>query len=149
MQRELKKANTRTRASIGIVAGFNGRMAAFIGTCLFLTLLFWLPERIAAQPPGEARLSLHDALYYCLKGNQDIQISSFIPKQAREDLIEARSVYEPSFFIAGTQDRFLDVESLDINNPTIEDNTDFKAGIKMFLPTGGGPIAVLGNTATG
>ncbi|MBW2370427.1 MAG: TolC family protein, partial [Deltaproteobacteria bacterium] len=130
---------------------------------LYLFLFLWLwPLSILAQPSsfiespfllsadgseGQAdesylenshavRLSLRDALYYSLQGNQDIQISAFTPKQAKEDLIAAQSVYDPSFFLSASHDRILDSES-DLLDPTIDEETSFKVGIKKLLATGG------------
>lgn len=137
MQHKFKQTNACFSGCTGNATESKGRMSGFIGAILFLVLQLWHPGEMGAQPPEEIRLSLGDALYYSLKGNQDIQISSFIPLQAHEDLNDARSVYAPSFFMAGFNERLLDLESLDVANPTIDDNTDYKAGIKMLLPTGG------------
>lgn len=137
MRHKFKQTHTCFSGRTGNVAETKSRMAGFIGACLFSALWLWHPGGIGAQPAEDIRLSLHDALYYCLKGNQDIQISSFLPRQAQEDLIDAQSVYAPTFFMAGSHERLLDLESLDVDNPTIEDNRGYKAGVKMLLPTGG------------
>ena len=85
---------------------------------------------------GAARLTIREALYYSLQGNHDVQISSYGPQQAREDLLYAESVYDSSLFLSGSHDRTLDTES-NINDPTVEDDTNVQIGVKKLLPTGG------------
>lgn len=136
MQYKFKQTPACGGGCTGNVAGANGLTTVFIGVSIFLILGLCRPGGIGAQSLEDIHLSLGDALYYSLKGNQDIQISAFTPRQAREDLADARSVYTPAFFMAGSHDRYLDMES-DVDDPTVEDSTELQAGIKMLLPTGG------------
>ena len=88
------------------------------------------------ETPKAVRLTIRDALYHSFRGNQDIRISAFNPKQAREDLADAQSTYDASVFIVGSHDRFVDPES-DIEDLTVKDETNFKAGVKKLLNSGG------------
>ena len=84
----------------------------------------------------DIHLTIREALFYSLQGNQDIKISAFAPHQAREDLLNAQAVYDPSFNVSGNHDRALDAES-NIEGPTMNDESNFKVGVKQFLTSGG------------
>jgi outer membrane protein TolC len=95
------------------------------------------PSASPARPsPLTVRLSLLDAIRYSIEGNQDIQVVSYTPKQAREEVVNAESVYDPSVFAESSYRRQPDLQS-SVENIVMEDNWVVQTGIRKPLPTGG------------
>jgi outer membrane protein TolC len=87
-------------------------------------------------PPTTVRLSLFDTIGYSLEGNQDVLVLSYVPKQAKEDLVEAESAYDPSLFTDGSYQRNPNLES-SVTNVVTEDEGLLQSGIRQPLKTGG------------
>ena len=92
-------------------------------------------------PPGPSesptvRLSLLEAIRYSLEGNQDIQVVSYTPKQAREEVANAESVYDPSVFADSSYRRQPNLQS-SVEDIVMEDTGVIQAGLRKPLPTGG------------
>ncbi len=100
------------------------------------------PRRAGAPPAGEpdasspVRLSLVDAFLYSMEGNREIAVVAFTPQQAREEVIAAESVYDPSVFSEASYRRDPNLESSVLDIVT-EDNGVTQAGIRKPLTTGG------------
>ena len=95
------------------------------------------------QAPESVQLSLLDAIRYSLEGNQDIQVVSYAPKQAREEVAKAESVYDPSLFTDATIRREPNLQS-SVTDIVTEDRGVIETGIKKPLKTGGSLSAFLG-----
>ena len=82
------------------------------------------------------RLSLVDAIRYSIEGNQDIQVVSYTPQQAREEVVNAESVYDPSVFAESSYRRQPNLQS-SVENIVMEDTGVVQTGLRKPLPTGG------------
>ena len=91
------------------------------------------PDRSATPA---VRLSLLDAIRYSLEGNQDIQVVSYSPKQAREDVANAESVYDASVFADSSYRRQPNLQS-SVEDIVMEDTGVIQTGLRKPLPTGG------------
>jgi outer membrane protein TolC len=96
-----------------------------------------------SRSDGPARLTLLGAITEALKQNQKIQVSSYNPQQAAQDLRGAEAVYDSSIFASANRSRdkrpinsLLDTGSL-AENLLIEKKGLLEAGAKKLLPTGG------------
>lgn len=115
----------------------------------FVYLAFSMPD--AAEPsksetppaPESVHLSLLEAIRYSLEGNQDIQVVSYTPKQAREEVVKAESVYDPSIFTDASLRRDPNLQS-SVTDVVTEDKGVIETGIKKPLKTGGSLSAFLG-----
>jgi len=87
-------------------------------------------------PVRTVRLSLLDSIRYSFEGNQDIQVVSFTPQQAREEVINAEAVYDPSVFAEGSYRRQPNLQS-SVENIVMEDTGVVQTGVRKPLPTGG------------
>jgi len=87
-------------------------------------------------------LSLLDAIHYSLQGNRDIQVVSYVPEQAQENLVDAESVYDPSLFLDGTYTRSPNLES-SVADIVMENDGLLQSGIRKPLKTGGSLSAFL------
>lgn len=92
--------------------------------------------------PKALRLSLQDAIYLALKRNQRIQVSSYNPRTALQDLKAAKAVYDPGVFSSATAGRvkkptasLLDTGTLR-ESALLERKWFLRAGAKKFFPTG-------------
>lgn len=102
------------------------------------------PPSPPAPPSPEAyALSLYEAVALALKRNKKIQVASFRPPQAVEDLKAARSVYDPVVFSGGNLQRVkrpiqsvLDTGSI-LEDKLIEDRWYLQVGVKKAFLTGG------------
>ncbi len=88
------------------------------------------------------RLSLLDAIRYSLKGNWEISVVSYEPKQAREDIESAESVYDPLVFSDASFRRDPNLDS-SVNDIVTEDEGLTRTGIRKPLKTGGSLSAYL------
>jgi outer membrane protein len=101
------------------------------------------PTRTKPERPGApARLSLFDAIDQALRSNQKIQVNSYNPQKASQDLKAAQAVYDSSVFSSGNLGR--------VNRPTnslldtgtlredvlLENRWYLRTGAKKFLPSG-------------
>ena len=101
-----------------------------------------LPAR-TPNPEEPARLTLKDAIRFALAGNRDVQIASYNPERAREELKSKEAVYDPSVFSGYTLSRTdrpiqsqLDTGSI-FDSELIEERWSLQLGIKKALPIGG------------
>ena len=83
-----------------------------------------------------AQLSLLDAFLYSMEGNREIAVVAFTPQQAREEVVAAESVYDPSIFSEASYRRDPNLES-SVRDIVTEDNGVTQAGIRKPLTTGG------------
>jgi outer membrane protein len=88
------------------------------------------------------QLSLFEAIGQSLKNNQKIQVSSYNPQKASQDLKNAEAVYDPSFFSSGNVGRvkrptnsLLDTGSIK-EDVLLEDKWFVRVGAKKSLPSG-------------
>ncbi|BBO69409.1 hypothetical protein DSCA_33390 [Desulfosarcina alkanivorans] len=91
-----------------------------------------VPEREMAP----VRLSLMDAILYSLKGNREIGVVAYEPEQAREDVENAESVYDPLLFADTTFRREPNLDS-SVTDIVTSDEGISQAGIRKPLKTGG------------
>ena len=82
------------------------------------------------------RLSLLDAIRYSLEGNREINVVSYTPKQALEEVENAESVYDPLLFADTTFRREPNLDS-SVADIVTEDEGITRAGIRKPLKTGG------------
>ena len=94
------------------------------------------------RPESPARLTLFDAIGEALRKNQKIQVSSYNPRQAAQDLKGAEAVYDSSIFSSGNIGRvkrptnsLLDTGTLK-EDLLIEKRRFLQAGAKKLLPSG-------------
>jgi outer membrane protein len=96
------------------------------------------PER----PEGTAKFSLFEAIGQALKSNQKIQVSSYDPKKASQDLQAAKAVYDPSVFSSGNRGNVRRPTNTLLDTGTIREDVlleqrwFFNAGSKKFFPSG-------------
>jgi outer membrane protein len=95
-----------------------------------------------ARPEALAKLSLFEAIGQALRSNQKIQVSSYDPQKASQDLKAAQSVYDPSVFSSGNRgnvnrpiNSLLDTGTIR-RDVLLENRWFFTAGAKKFLPSG-------------
>lgn len=103
------------------------------------------PPKLAGElrrPEAPARLTLLEAIAEALRKNQKIQVSSFIPRQAAQDLRGAEAVHDPAIFSSGNLGRvnrptntLLDTGTLK-ENKLLESRRFLQAGAKKLLPSG-------------
>ena len=86
--------------------------------------------------PERVHLSLLDAIRYGMEGNQEIQVVSFTPERAKEELSDAESVYDPEFFADSRFRRDPNLQS-SVTRVVMEDDGLLSTGIRKPLPTGG------------
>ena len=88
------------------------------------------------------RLTLMDAIRYSLKGNREIGIAAYDPKQAWAQIETEESAFDPLLFADATirRDPNLDASTTDI---VTEDDRRARAGIRKPLKTGGSLSAYL------
>ncbi|OGQ95151.1 MAG: hypothetical protein A2521_00390 [Deltaproteobacteria bacterium RIFOXYD12_FULL_57_12] len=97
----------------------------------------------AGQAVDTGRLTLPDVIRQAILNNKDIRIYSYDPAKALQDLVAAKSVYDPSVFQTGNLTRTdRPIQSLLDNGDTdrdelLEHRWDLQAGVKQPLPTGG------------
>ena len=95
-----------------------------------------------SQPKAPARLTLLEAIGGALKNNQKVQVASFDPKRAVQDLKGAQAVYNPSVFSSeniGQVKRPIDslLDTGTILRDKLEEHRWFaRGGAKQLLPTG-------------
>lgn len=95
-----------------------------------------------AQPAAAAKLSLFEAIGQALRNNQKIQVSSYDPQKASQDLKSAQAVYDPSIFSSGNRgnvnrpiNSLLDTGTIR-RDVLLENRWFFTAGAKKFFPSG-------------
>jgi outer membrane protein TolC len=88
------------------------------------------------------RLSLLDAIRYSIEGNQDIRVVAYTPQQAREEVANAESVYDPSVFAEGSYRRQPNLTT-SVDEIVMEDTGVVQTGLRQPLPTGGSLSAYL------
>jgi outer membrane protein TolC len=99
-------------------------------------------SRVDTKPPAPVetasgvRLSLLDAIRYGLEGNREIEVVSYDPKQALEDVEIADSVYDTRWFADATYRRDPDLET-SVTDIVTEDERTGRAGLRKTLITGG------------
>lgn len=100
-------------------------------------------SRVDTKPPvpletasGMVRLSLLDAIRYGLEGNREIEVVSYDPKQALEEIEIAESVYDTRLFADATYRRDPNLETSQTDIVT-EDEKTGRAGLRKTLITGG------------
>ena len=94
------------------------------------------------RPEAPARLTLLEAIAEALRKNQKIQVSSFNPRQAAQDLRGAEAVYDSALFSSGNLGRvkrptnsLLDTGTLK-EDVLLENRRFIQTGAKKFLPSG-------------
>jgi outer membrane protein TolC len=100
------------------------------------------PSAPSSRPTAPARLTLLETIGGALKNNQKIQVASFNPLRAVQDLKGAQAVYAPSVFSSGNIGQvkrpiasLLDTGS--ILRDKLEEHRWFaRGGTKALLPTG-------------
>jgi len=96
----------------------------------------------AEEEAGEVRLDLFDAIRLALANNQDVQIAGYEPLRAEADLIEARSVYDPTIVASHRFGRSKSPISSTLDTGAIADEAltkdtwDFSGGLQQRLPSG-------------
>lgn len=88
------------------------------------------------EAPETVRMSLFDAIHHGLENNREIQVVSFTPQQAQEDLADAESVFDPAFFTDGSFRRDPNLQS-SVTQVVMEDDGLVETGIRKPLSTGG------------
>jgi len=63
------------------------------------------PPALTPTADGEVRLMLLDAVRHALAHNHEIQIAGYGPPIAREDIVQAEAVFDPSVFLSNTFNR--------------------------------------------
>ena len=81
-------------------------------------------------------LSLLDAIRLSLEGNREIQVVSYTPKQALENVANSESVYDPFLFADASYSRDPNLES-SVTDIVTEDELLTQTGIRKPLETGG------------
>jgi outer membrane protein TolC len=115
-----------------------------VSNAILASSSFDKPEQSSLSSSGnDLHMTLQGAIYYCLKGNNDIKIASFSPPIAEEQLGKARSVYDPFFLLSGGANRedrpvqsVLDTGELD-ENSLVEDRWSAKVELRKHVSTGG------------
>jgi len=102
-----------------------------------------LSEMVAQSFTGSLRLTLQDAIRCALQKNREIEVASYNPLRAQQDLKGAEAVYDPSAFATYSYNRTnrpiqseLDTGSF-LDDALIEDRELAQAGIKKRISTGG------------
>jgi outer membrane protein len=106
------------------------------------------PQKVQAEPTpptrpeAPARLTLLEAIVAALEKNQKIQVASYNPMRAVQDLKGAEAVYDPSVFSSSNLGRtnrptnsLLDTGTIK-EDVLLERRSFLRAGAKKFLPTG-------------
>ena len=81
-------------------------------------------------------LSLLDAIRLSLEGNREIQVVSYTPRQAQENVANKESVYDPFVFADASYSRDPNLDS-SVTDIVTEDEMLAQAGIRKPLETGG------------
>jgi outer membrane protein TolC len=104
------------------------------------------PKESTPIPPpvieGEVQLTLAQVVQRALAHNPDVQMATFQPPIAKEDVIAAEAVFDPTAYMNNTFGRVdRPVQSLLDTGIThgslIEDTWSFQGGLRQKIPTGG------------
>ena len=101
------------------------------------------PEIRPVGERGDLCLTLGEAIRRALAGNHEIQIASYDPAIAEEDVVRAEAAFDTVSFLSNTFGRtnrpiqsVLDT-GLVGDDTLIEDTWQFQGGVRQLLPTGG------------